>query len=168
MVDGDLQLLVVIREIDHLVDGILEVVDEGVIVSDDVAVRCDRLCNQGLANAQIFNHEAQRRVHLVVLLELSVHRLGLTSQVGDFEFFRRDILPQVPDLLVEHEFELFELLRLLLQVQNVLFSLVNDLVFNVNLSLLFLPFQVQFLNVLPLLLQLQLFVVDPSSQCLEL
>jgi len=41
LVYSNLQLLVIIRVLDHLVDGIFEVVDVRIIVSNNVSVRLD-------------------------------------------------------------------------------------------------------------------------------
>ena len=74
VVHRDLQLLVIVCVLHHLVDGILEAVDVGVVVAHDVAVRHDGFLDDALTHAQVLNHEAERGVHLVVLLEALVHR----------------------------------------------------------------------------------------------
>lgn len=76
LVDGDFQLLMIIRILHHLVNSVLEVVDDCVVVADDVAVRFDGFLNETLADAKIFDHEAETGVDLVVLLEALVHRTG--------------------------------------------------------------------------------------------
>ena len=68
LVDSDLELLMVICVLDHLVDGILHIVDEGIVVADDVAIRCDCFGDEGLADAQVLNHYTKVGVDRIVLL----------------------------------------------------------------------------------------------------
>ena len=167
LVDGDLQLLVVIRVLDHLVNGILEVVDDGVVVADDVAVRLDCFLDEALTDAKIFDHEAETGVDLVVLLEALVHGASAGSEVGDFELFRGNVLTQVPDLLIQHKLELFKLLSLLFEVKDVLLSCVDDLILLLDFGLFVRPLQVELLDVFLLLFKLDALVVDPSGQRLD-
>ena len=62
LVHRNLQLLVIVRVLDYLVDSVLEVVDVCVVVADDVSVRRDSLRNQRLSYAQVLDHEAERGV----------------------------------------------------------------------------------------------------------
>lgn len=144
----------VICVLDHLVDGIFEVADDRVIVADDVTVGLDLLLDETLAHTQVLDHEAETGVHRVVLLQLLVHRSSAVSQVNDLELLGGNVLPQVSDLLIEHKLELFQLLRLLLEMQDVLFSLVDDVVLDVNLGLFLRPLLVELLLVFLLLVKL--------------
>lgn len=56
LVDSDLELLMVICVLNHLVDGILHIVDECVVVANDVTIGCDCFGDEGLADAQVLNH----------------------------------------------------------------------------------------------------------------
>ena len=49
-------------------------------------------------------------------------------------------------------------------MQDILFSLMNNLVLNVDLSFLLFLFEAQLLNILLLLLELKFFVRDPTLQ----
>ena len=50
LVDSDLQLLVVVSVLDHLVDCVLEVVDDCIVVADYVPVSLNALLNETLAH----------------------------------------------------------------------------------------------------------------------
>ena len=89
-------------------------------------------------------------------------------QAFNLSFFRSDILPEVTNLLVKNEFELLKLLSLLFQMQNILFPLMDDLVFNIDLRLLFGPLDLELLNISTLLLQHRVFVLNPSVKGLKL
>ena len=68
LVDSDLELLMVICVLDHLVDGILHIVDKGIVVADDVTIGCDCFGDESLADAQVFNHYTKVGVDGIVLL----------------------------------------------------------------------------------------------------
>ena len=68
LVDSDLELLMVICVLDHLVDSILHIVDEGIVVANDVTVGCDCFGDESLADAQVLNHDTEVGVHRIVLL----------------------------------------------------------------------------------------------------
>ena len=59
LVDGNLQLLVIIGVLDNLVDGILEVIDLGIIVADVVTVCRNSLGDQRLTNTEVLDHETE-------------------------------------------------------------------------------------------------------------
>ena len=73
LVYSNLQLLVIIRVLNHLVDGIFEVVDVRIIVSNNVSVCLDRFLNDTLLLSQIFNHVAEGCIDFVILPQLFVH-----------------------------------------------------------------------------------------------
>ena len=62
------------------------------------------------------------------------------------KLFGRDVLSQIPNLLVKHKLELFEFLCLFLVMQDILLPLVDCVVLDVNLRLLLGPLEVQLLN----------------------
>ena len=72
LVDGDLQLLMVVRVLHNLVDCVFEIVNECVVVADDVAIRRNGLCNKGLSDTKVLDHEAEGGIHGVVLVQLLV------------------------------------------------------------------------------------------------
>ena len=97
----------IISILDNLIDGILEVVDDLVVVSEDVSICFNMLLNNTLTHSPILNHEAKTRVDGVVLLKLFVHGPCTVPQARNFELLGCDILSQVSDLLIQDEFELF-------------------------------------------------------------
>ena len=74
-----LQLVLVIDELDDLVACIFEVLNNHIVVTDDVTAHADRVEDLRLAHAQVLHHEAQTRIHLVVLLQPLVHLLRLIA-----------------------------------------------------------------------------------------
>lgn len=116
LVDGNLQLLVIIGVLDNLVDGILEVIDLCIVIADVVTVCSNSLGNQCLTNSEVLDHETERGVDRVKLGQLLVKFLCLHFQAIHLAFFRSNILPEVTNLLVKNEFELLKLLSLLLKV----------------------------------------------------
>ena len=90
----------VIGVLHHLVDGVLEVRNNGVVVSDNLTIGLDSFLDKTLSDTQVFDHEAKTCVHTVVLSETLVHFLDLNTQRQDLSLFRSDISPQVLDFLV--------------------------------------------------------------------
>ena len=68
LVDGNLQLLMVIGVLNDLIDSVLEVVDDRIVVTDDVTVRLDGFLDETLADTQVFDHESETSIDLIVLL----------------------------------------------------------------------------------------------------
>ena len=52
------------------------------------------------------------------MLNFDLHLIDLFVQRGDIVFTRKDIALQLLDLIIKHELELFELLRLLFELNN--------------------------------------------------
>ena len=73
LVHSDLQLLVVVSVLDYLVDCVLEVVDDGVVVADDVPVSLNALLNETLAHAKVLNHEAETGIDSIEVPQSLVH-----------------------------------------------------------------------------------------------
>lgn len=73
LVHSDLQLLVVVSVLDYLVDCVLEVVDDGVVVADDVPVSLNALLNETLAHAKVLNHEAETGIDSIEVPQSPVH-----------------------------------------------------------------------------------------------
>ena len=168
LVDRDLKLLVIISVLNNLVDGILEVVDIGFVVPDDFTVSSNSLSNQSLTNTEILNHEAERSINRVIVVQLLVKRLRPFTKAGNLELFRGNILPEISDLLIKNELELLKLLGLFLQMQDGLLPLVDDLVLDVNLRLLLRPLNLELLDVGTLFLQHCVLVLDKTIEGLEL
>ena len=56
LIDSNLQLLMIIRILNDLVDSILEVVDVSLIVPNDVSIGLDRFLDHTLSQSEIFDH----------------------------------------------------------------------------------------------------------------
>ena len=168
LVHGNFELLVVVSVLNNLIDRVFEVVDDRVIVPLDNSILLDEVLDEALAHSQVFYHETKTSIHRVVLLKLLVHRACSLSQALDLELFRRNVLSQVSNLLIEHKLELFQFLGLLLQVKYILFPLMNCVVLDVNLCLLLSPFEVQLLNDLLLLVQRDVPIQDLAIKSLDL
>ena len=151
LVHGNFELLVVVSVLNDLIDSIFEVVDDRFIVPLDNSILLNEVLDEALAHSQVFHHEAKTSIHRVVLLKLLIHRFCSFSQALDLELLRRNVLSQVPNLLIEHKLELFQLLSLLLQVQYILFPLMNDFIFPVNLCFLIQALAIQLLDIFVLL-----------------
>jgi len=82
-----------------------------------------------LSRAEIFDHKAKGCVDLVVGPELSVLLVGLSSEACGLNLLGRDILLDVPDLVVKDELELLQLLCLLLELVDLRLVVANFLVF---------------------------------------
>lgn len=74
LVDSNLQLLVIIRVLHHLVDCILKVINVRFIVPNMVPIHLDGLLDRPLLQPQVFDHEAEACIDSVILLEPLVHR----------------------------------------------------------------------------------------------
>ena len=81
-----------------------------------------------LLNAQVIDLESTLRVGLVEVLEVVVERVSLRTELEDLLLLRRDRTVQVFDLVVQHEFELLQLLGLLLKAVDLLLPGADELV----------------------------------------
>jgi len=81
-----------------------------------------------LLNAQVIDLESTLRVGLVEVLEVVVERVSLRTELEDLLLLRRDRTVQVFDLVVQHEFELLQLLGLLLEAVDLLLPGADELV----------------------------------------
>ena len=158
----------IIRVLHDLVYCILHIVYHVSVVASNIMISRYSFCNERLSHAQVFYHKAEGGIHRVVLGKLLVQRASAIPQVSYLKFFRGDVLPQISDLFVEHKLELFKLLGLLLQVQYLLFSLVDDLILGVNFSLFLLLLKAELLNVLLLLVKLRPLVTDLALESFKL
>ena len=136
MIDCGLQLLLVIDELYDFVARVLEILDDCVIALYRSTGYANHVEQVRLASTEIFDHETKAGVHLVVLLQSLVHLLCLELQIVYFGLLRGNITPQVLDLRIEHEFELFQLLGAFFKKKYVLLATVNNGVLMVNLILL--------------------------------
>ena len=157
----------IVSVLNDLIDSIFEVVDDRVIVPLDNSILLDEVLDETLTHSQVFHHEAKTCIHRVVLLKFLIHRACSFSQALDLELLRRNVLSQVSNLLIEHKLELFQLLGLLLQVQYILFPLMNDLIFPVNLCFLIQALAIQLLDIIVLLVQLRASVHNQAIQLLD-
>ena len=128
-----LQLGVVIGVLHDLVYSVLEIVDVSLVVADCISVCGNCFGNQGLPHTEVLDHETERCVDGVVLIQLCIERAGPVFETQNLGLLWRDVLPEVANLFIEDELELFELLSLLLQVEDIFLPLMDDLVFDVNL-----------------------------------
>ena len=67
-----------------------------------------------LARAEVIDNIPKVGIDLVVMLQVLVHLVCLFLETGDFHLARRYISLELLDLIVEHKFELLQLLSLLL------------------------------------------------------
>ena len=167
LVHSNFELLVIVSVLNNLIDRVFEVVDDRVIVPLDNSILLDEILDEALAHSQVFYHETKTSIHRVVLLKLLVHRACSLSQALDLELFRRNVLSQVSNLLIEHKLELFQLLGLLLQVQYILFPLMNDLIFPVDLRFFIQALAIQLLDIVILFVQLRTSVHNQAIQLLD-
>jgi len=63
LVDGDLQLLVVVRVLDHLVNSVLKVADDRIVVPNNIPVGLNGFLDEALAHTEVLNHETETGVH---------------------------------------------------------------------------------------------------------
>ena len=85
----------------------------------------------------------------------------------DFKLFGCYVFPEISNLLIKDELEFLQLLRLLLEVKDVLFFLMDDSVLHLDLFLLIVELDVQFLNILLLFVKLDSPFVDKANQTSE-
>lgn len=71
-----------------------------------------------VAHLEILNNEFQVCADGLEVLHFDLHLIDLFVQRGDIVFTGKDIALQLLDLIIKHELELFELLRLLFEFNN--------------------------------------------------
>jgi hypothetical protein len=163
--DFALEILVVVDALDDPVDGVLKRPNVDLVRSDLGASGHDKFLLYVLPDAEVIDDVAKVGVGLVVLAKRLVHGVCLALKTRDFLLTGCNVALELLDLVVEHELELLELLRLLLQDVDLAFALTNGLVLVVNLFqqslnfaflLISCFFLVLYLSVLILYLTLQL------------
>ena len=163
--DFALEILVVVDALDNPVDGVLKRPYVDFVRSDLGASGHDKFLLNVLPDAEVIDDVAKVGVGLVVLAKRLIHGVCLALKTRDFLLTGCNVALELLDLVVEHELELLELLRLLLQDVDLAFALTNGLVLVVNLFqqslnfaflLISCFFLVLYLSVLILYLTLQL------------
>jgi len=114
LVDSPLELVEVIDELNRPVHGIRKSLYEDVVGSDLRPILLDQLLHMLLARAEVIDNIPKVGIDLVVMLQVLVHLVCLFLETGDFHLARRYISLELLDLIVEHKFELLQLLSLLL------------------------------------------------------
>lgn len=134
--DGFPQLVVVVDELHDPVDRVLKALNVDVVLANHGTLAPHHLLHLFLSQAQVINCKAELAVLAILLLQVSVHALGLILKLVNLELSRRDVSLQVLDLVVKHKFELFKFLGLLLQEVDVTLSHTDLDVFLSDLLLL--------------------------------
>jgi len=75
LIDCNFELLMIVGVLYDLVDCVFEAVDICIIITNDVPVARNRLCDQGLSHTEIFNHKAETSVDRVVLFQFLIKGL---------------------------------------------------------------------------------------------
>ena len=128
LIDTSLELVEVVNELDSPVDSVGESLDEDVVGSYLGPVLLDQLLHVLLPGPQVVYDVAEVGIDLVVVLKVLVHFIGLLLQTSDLHLPGRDVPLELLDLVVQHELELLQLLRLLLQLIYLLLSITDELV----------------------------------------
>mmetsp|Transcript_43463 Transcript_43463/g.69540 ORF Transcript_43463/g.69540 Transcript_43463/m.69540 type:complete len:271 (-) Transcript_43463:4528-5340(-) len=94
---------------------------------------------------KLTDHQVERCVALLILLQFKIHLLNLVSHIRNFVFTRLDLALKFFDFVVEYKLELFKLLVFLLQIVDSLLLVLNSLfalldLFLVTMNVLFKPF----------------------------
>ena len=100
LVYSNLQLLMIICVLDHLVDGIFEVVNGRVIVPNDVSVCLDRLLDNALLLPQFFNHKAECSVDFVILPKFNVQGFSRGPQGANLNLLWSNVFSKISNLLI--------------------------------------------------------------------
>lgn len=102
------------------------------------------------------------------MLQLLVHLVGFSLKSSDFEFSWGNVPLEVFDLVVKHELEFLELLRLFLELVNVVLSFSNGKILVENFTGLGVNLLSELLDSLILERQLMLLVLDVSGELVDL
>ena len=124
-VNGSSEVLEVIDVLHYPVDSIFESVDLVVVGSNLRSVFLDQVLHMLLPCSEVIDDVTQIGVNLVVLAQVVVHVVGFLLQSLDFHASWSDFSFELLDLVIEHKFELFKLLSLLLKRVNFLFKISN-------------------------------------------
>ena len=167
LIDSDLELLMIIDVVSCPEDSILEAIDVLIIGPDDVLALLDQGLDLLLSSTEVLNHESKVGVLLVVLLKLFVHLLGASFQIVDGHLPWSDVLVELLDLEIKHEFKLLELLGPLLETEDQLFLLGDDDVLLRDVLSLVLPGLLELFDCLALVLKLGILVLHLSVKGLN-
>jgi len=111
---------------------VLTFADEDLVFANYCARCLNALLHVLLLSAQVVHKIAQVRICAVEPLEVVVHLVGLLLELEDLVLPRRYVSLEVCDLVVQHELEFLQLLRLFLERVDLLFAGSNLLVFFCN------------------------------------
>ena len=167
LVDHFLQRLEVIDMLHGPVNVRLHLADQNVIVHALEAVLLNTVLHRLLAVAQVFDHEAEVRVHRVVVLELGVHLTRLLPQGSDLSLTRCNHFSKLLDLVIEHELEFLQLLRLFLQDVDLLLLFADLLVALFDLLFHFVDSGIQRVFLLPLNIKLLFLSEDLTAELIN-
>jgi hypothetical protein len=129
LLNNALKPVVVVNILRHPVDRVFKSANVDLIRLDLDTCLLDHLLHQFLSSAQIIHSVAEFRVVAVEIAQILIHPVGVLLQVQDFLLTRRNVFLELLNLVVKHVFELFQLLRFLLQLVDLLFSLADVMVF---------------------------------------
>jgi len=128
VVDGLLELLVVVDVLDHPVDCILKCADHNLIGLNLDPRFLDHRLHLLLSLAQVVDQVPQSSVGLVEFSEFLVHLVCLSLQIHNLLLPWGDVLLELLDLVVKHILELLQFLGLLLQLVDLLLAFADLLV----------------------------------------
>ena len=79
-----------------------------------------------LATSQVFNHESEIGILLIVFLQLFIHCFGALLQINDLHLSWGNVLVQLFDFEVEDKLEFIQFLGTLFEVKDQFFFLRDD------------------------------------------
>ena len=153
---------------DGAIDCVSEALDENVISPYLGPILLDEFLHMFLPGPQVVYNITQVRVDLVVMLEVLIHFVSLLLETGDLHLSGCDVAFELLDFVVKHELELLELLRLLFQLIDLLFSITNQLILSRDLCSLILYFFLEALKDLLLVGHLDVFLLFVSLKLFDI
>lgn len=167
LVHNFLQLIEVVNVLDDPIDGILELANFDVILTNLGAVVPDHVNHVLLPGLQIVDDVAQVGVDFVVMLQVLIHLIRLPLQTGDLLASWRNVSLQLFDFVVQYKFEFLQLLSLLLELVDILLFVTDHDVSLFNVDLLFVDLSFEFFLLFLLEFELNVLVLNLTKQLIS-
>ena len=119
---------------------IFEVIDIHCVFANIISIRLDDLLHRLLTGAEVINHESEWSIDRVILLQFFIHLFSFDAKIEYLLLSWSNISSQLFDFVVKYKFELLQLLRLFLEIEDLLLILGNQAIFKDNFITLLLVF----------------------------
>jgi len=168
LVESQLELVVVVDALRHVVHGFLVPLHVGLVGTVLGARIGNRLLDLQLLRSLVIDRQTEARVERVEVLELAIELVRLQLEFLDLVLLGSDVPLEVLNLVIEHKFEFFKFLGLLFKFEDLALAIRNLVILLGNQVLLDVDVGAQFVALGLLLVDLDVFVLLRTFELVDL